>query len=41
LSFMWFVNCILGILSIWANIHLSVSADHVCSSVTGLPHSRW
>jgi hypothetical protein len=24
LSFMWFVNCILGIPSFWANIHLSV-----------------
>jgi hypothetical protein len=27
------------ILSFWANIHLSVSAYHVCSIVTGLPHS--
>jgi len=25
--------------SFWANIHLSVSAYHVCSFVTGLPHS--
>jgi hypothetical protein len=24
LSFMWSVNCILSILSFWANIHLSV-----------------
>jgi hypothetical protein len=39
LSFMCFANCILGILSFWANIHLSVSAHHVCSFVTGLPHS--
>jgi hypothetical protein len=39
LSFMCFVNCILGILSFWANIHLSVSAYHVCSFVIGLPHS--
>jgi hypothetical protein len=39
LSFMSFANCILGILSFWANIHLSVSAYHVCSFVTGLPHS--
>jgi hypothetical protein len=31
LSFMWYVNCILGILSFWANIHLSVSVYHVCS----------
>ena len=30
---MWSVNCILGILSIWANIHLLVSAYHVCSFV--------
>jgi hypothetical protein len=27
------------ILSFWANIHLSVSAYHVCSFVFGLPHS--
>jgi hypothetical protein len=39
LSFMWFVNCILGICSFWANIHLPVSAYHVCSFVIGLPHS--
>jgi hypothetical protein len=39
LSFMWFVNCILGIPSFWANIHLSVSAYHVCSFVIGLPYS--
>ena len=38
LSFMWFVNCILGIPSFWVNIHLSVSAYHVCSFVIGLPH---
>jgi hypothetical protein len=31
LSLMRFANCILGILSFWANIHLSVSAYHVCS----------
>jgi hypothetical protein len=41
LSFMWSMSCILGILSFWANIHLSVSANHVCSSVIGLPHSGW
>jgi hypothetical protein len=40
LSFMWSVNCILGILSFWANILLSVTAYHVCSFVTGLPHSE-
>jgi hypothetical protein len=39
LSFMWSVNCILGILSIWANSHLSMNAYHVCSFVIGLPHS--
>jgi hypothetical protein len=39
LSFMCFANCILGILSFWANNHLSVSAYHVCSFVIGLPHS--
>jgi hypothetical protein len=39
LSFMCFANCILGSLSFWANIHLSVNACHVCSFVTGLPHS--
>jgi hypothetical protein len=39
LSFMCFANCILGILSFWANIHLSVSIYHVSSFVIGLPHS--
>jgi hypothetical protein len=40
LNFMWSVNCILGILSFCANnIHLSVSANHVCSFVIRLPHS--
>jgi hypothetical protein len=38
LCFFCFANCILGILSFWANIHLSVSAYHVCSFVIGLPH---
>jgi hypothetical protein len=38
LSFMCFTNCILGILSFWDNIHLSVSAYHVCSFVIELPH---
>jgi hypothetical protein len=41
LSFICFVNCILGILSFWANIYLSVGAYHVCSFVIGLPHSQW
>jgi hypothetical protein len=40
LSFMCFANCILGIISFWANIHLSVSAYHLCSFVIGLPHSE-
>jgi hypothetical protein len=39
LSFIWSVNCTLGILNIWASIHLSVSAYHVCYFVTWLPHS--
>jgi hypothetical protein len=39
LSFIWSVNCILGIPSTWANIHLSVSAYYMCSFVIGLPHS--
>jgi hypothetical protein len=39
LSFMCFANCILGILSSCANIHLSVSAHHVYSFVMWLPHS--
>jgi hypothetical protein len=30
LSFMWFVNYILSILSFWANIHLSVSTYIIC-----------
>jgi hypothetical protein len=33
LSFMSFANCTLGILSFWANIHLSVSAYLVTSFV--------
>ena len=39
LIFLCFANCILGILSFWANIHLSVSAYQVTSFVIGLPHS--
>jgi hypothetical protein len=39
LSFIWFVNCMLGILSFWANIHLSESSYHICSFAVGLPHS--
>jgi hypothetical protein len=38
LEFHVFVNCILGILRFWANIHLSASAYHMCSFV-GLSHS--
>jgi len=41
LSFMWSVDCVLGNLSFWSNIHLSVSAYYVCFSVIGLPHSGW
>ena len=40
LSFMCFTNCILGTRSFWVNIHLSVSAYHVCCFVIGLPHSE-
>jgi hypothetical protein len=39
LSFMCFANCTLGILSFWANIHLSVSTYQVSSFVIGLPYS--
>jgi hypothetical protein len=41
LSFMWSMNCILGILRFWANICLSVSAYHMSSFLIGLPHSGW
>jgi hypothetical protein len=41
LSFMCFANCILNILSFWANNCLSVNAYHVCSFLIGLPHSGW
>ena len=40
LIFMCFANYILGILSFCTNIHLSVSAYHVCSFVIRLPHSE-
>jgi hypothetical protein len=39
LIFLYSANCILGILSFWANIQLSVSAYQVTSFVIGLPHS--
>jgi hypothetical protein len=39
LIFLCFANCILVILSFWANIPLSVSAYQVTSFVIGLPHS--
>ena len=39
LSFIWSVNCILGIKNFWANIHLLVNPYHVCSFVPGLSHS--
>jgi hypothetical protein len=43
LSFMCFeiVSYILGILSFWANIHLSVSTYHVSSFVIELPSLSW
>ena len=39
LSFLRSVNYILGILSFQTNIHLSVSAYHVCTFGIGLPHT--
>jgi hypothetical protein len=39
MSFMCFANCILSILSFWANVHLSVNAYHVCTFVIWLPYS--
>jgi hypothetical protein len=39
LSFIWSMNCILGILNFWTHFHLLVSPYHVCSFVIGLPHS--
>jgi hypothetical protein len=38
LIFLYFANCILGILSFWTNIHLSVSVYLMTSFVIGLPH---
>jgi hypothetical protein len=38
LIFLGFANCILSILSFWANMHLSVSAYHMSSFVIMLPH---
>jgi hypothetical protein len=35
------VSYILGILSFWANIHLSVSTYCASSIVIGLPHLGW
>jgi hypothetical protein len=40
LNFLCFANCVLGILSFWANIHLSVSAYRVSSFGIKLPHSK-
>jgi uncharacterized membrane protein len=39
LIFLCFANCILSIISFWANIHLSVSAYQVTSFVIGLPYT--
>jgi hypothetical protein len=41
LSFIWSVNCNLGIPNFWANIHLSVNAYYMYSFVTGLLHSGY
>ena len=35
----WSVGCIIGIVSFWVSIHLLVNTYHVCSFVSGLPHS--
>jgi hypothetical protein len=39
LEFHVFCKLYFGYSSFWANMHLSVSAYHVCSFVIGLPHS--
>jgi hypothetical protein len=41
LIFLCFANCILDILSFWANIFLSVCVYQVTSFVIGLPHLGW
>ena len=41
LSYIWAVNCDLGILNFWVNIHLSMSACQFCSILTGLHHSGY
>jgi len=38
-SSIWSVGCLMGIVSFLSNTQLSVSTCHVCSFVTGLPHS--
>jgi uncharacterized membrane protein len=38
LIFLYFANCVLGVLGFWANIHSSVSAYLIPSLVIGLPH---
>jgi hypothetical protein len=39
LRFLWSVNCILGILSFWGNIHVFVSTYHMCSVPAGFPYA--
>jgi hypothetical protein len=41
LSFIWLVNCILGILSFWANVHLLVSTHRVCVCVCVCVFCDW
>jgi hypothetical protein len=41
LNFVWSVNCIMSILSFWANINLSASTYHMFPFVSALPHSGW
>jgi hypothetical protein len=39
LRFIRFMSCIMGILNLLANIHLSMSTYHTCPFVFGLSHS--
>ena len=41
LSFIWSGHSILGVLKIWANIHLSMGTYYVCSFMIELPHSGY
>jgi hypothetical protein len=41
LSIIWSVSYIMGTLSFWINIYLSMSTYHECPFGPGLPHSGW